>query len=506
MLFASKLDCILGEAQANPARLLKCSNLQSVSCHCMSRASDDLCCCRCRCMEDCLFLVLCMHCFIFKFVLAELDREGIASVTRQHMPSASKYAMPKGGWSNSKYKAVAKHMTFHRLPDELQTGGPSTPVAVLDPTLGQLAHDCLHGDPTQQDCQFTARVAVAISQVFADENERMTTFWELMTSEFGASFARIKLSGAETDGSVLHWKGGLVTNVEVKNEIGTGGGSIHIENAAYAANYATDDANKSVREVSVCPTILIELAGPNMSLSGAVFSDVIACDQLSPMVSLLWQPDSDLMLQAAKCFAAFRNALPKLVKFYDDAHSHALERQLLFPYPTTFPALDGTVVGLSYMQKLSRLCFKGLIKGKDQQHVFIKFCRTYDVNAHRAMADAGCAPQLFGFEQLSPSWCMVVMDFCDAARWEDVAQKPYKALEAAVNTMHNAGFVHGDLRSCNVLVLVDAVYVIDYEWAGKEGAARYPFFMNHEDIDWPEGVGDGKLLAFAHDLWWLKKL
>ena len=77
----------------------------------------------------------------------------------------------------------------------------------------------------------------------------------------------------------------MLVNVEVKNEIGSGGGAIHIQNAAFAAAHALQA--KKVRRKSVCPTLLIELAGPNMSLSGAVYTDVALCDQLSPMVSLL---------------------------------------------------------------------------------------------------------------------------------------------------------------------------------------------------------------------------
>ena len=56
----------------------------------------------------------------------------------------------------------------------------------------------------------------------------------------------------------------------------------------------------------MCPSILMELAGPNMSLSGSVFSACSICDQLTPMVSLLWMPHSPLMLQAARCFGALR--------------------------------------------------------------------------------------------------------------------------------------------------------------------------------------------------------
>ena len=48
---------------------------------------------------------------------------------------------------------------------------------------------------------------------------------------------------------------------------------------------------------------------------------------------------------------------------------------------------------------------------------------------------------------------MVVMDFLeDACTWDDAMDKPHDLLDAAVKALHSAGFVHGDLRGCNVLV------------------------------------------------------
>ena len=152
-----------------------------------------------------------------------------------------------------------------------------------------------------------------------------------------------------------------MVTIEARNEVGSGGGAIHVQNAAYAAKYAAGKA-EVLRQFSTCPTLLVELAGPNMSLSGAVFSHVVVCDQLTPMVSLLWQPHSPLMLQAARCFAALRMALPRLLAYYDSVQSQALRQQLDFPYPTSFTSSDGSgQVQFRYVQRLSCLCFKGVI-------------------------------------------------------------------------------------------------------------------------------------------------
>ena len=91
----------------------------------------------------------------------------------------------------------------------------------------------------------------------------MRKVWQLLGEEFNVTFQCAKYGKAETAGSFLHL-GGLLVNIEVKNEIGSGGGATHVQNAAYAAAHAFQ-ADK-VRRISVCPTLLIELAGPNMGL------------------------------------------------------------------------------------------------------------------------------------------------------------------------------------------------------------------------------------------------
>jgi len=76
---------------------------------------------------------------------------------------------------------------------------------------------------------------------------------------------------------------------------------------------------------------------------------------------------------------------------------------------------------------------------------------------------------------------LVVIEYLDsAAHWNNAMTKPAEPLRAAVKVMHDADYVHGDLRSPNVLVKDDQVYLVDFEWAGKAGAVTYPLFMNRE--------------------------
>ena len=64
---------------------------------------------------------------------------------------------------------------------------------------------------------------------------------------------------------------------------------------------------------------------------------------------------------------------------------------------------------------------------------------------------------------------------------------------------------HGDVRPDNIMVRIkdNAVMdlkLIDMDWAGIVGTARYPSLLNTKTIIWPQGVGPGQLLQQAHDL------
>ena len=70
-----------------------------------------------------------------------------------------------------------------------------------------------------------------------------------------------------------------------------------------------------------------------------------------------------------------------------------------------------------------------------------------------------------------------------------------------MHALHAAGLLHGDLCDCNILMATGAVYLVDFEWAGLVGTVTYLSFMNHIEIQWPDGAGAGSLATESHDLW-----
>jgi len=63
----------------------------------------------------------------------------------------------------------------------------------------------------------------------------------------------------------------------------------------------------------------------------------------------------------------------------------------------------------------------------------------------------------------------------------------------AVKTLHDAGYVHGDIRWPNVLITGDGLKLIDFDWCGEVGTAEYPadIFIDPDNAQWHRGVGRG---------------
>ena len=72
--------------------------------------------------------------------------------------------------------------------------------------------------------------------------------------------------------------------------------------------------------------------------------------------------------------------------------------------------------------------------------------------------------------------------------------------------MHQAGWVHGDLRSTNVMVkksgLDGSFLFIDFDWSGpgKNQEVVYPSFVNRTEVRRPDGVDDGESILSRHDI------
>ena len=220
--------------------------------------------------------------------------------------------------------------------------------------------------------------------------------------------------------------------------------------------------------------------------------------------------DPTRIMPLVRAFRAFRNAVLKLRQEYQGLSSPPTEEPLdtnkvYFPYPSSYKGKSGRQVVFKYDQRIGdRLLY--LATSEDGERLFIKFTHRYGEDAHRACSDAGVSPRLHAVVGLPGGWLMVVMDYLDPNTFKHVSAYDTGlklAVHKAVGVLHDRGFVHGDLRDCNMMCTkVNGAWsalLLDFDWSGKHGEVRYPGGINRTTVYRPIEVQGGVLIRMEHD-------
>ena len=206
-----------------------------------------------------------------------------------------------------------------------------------------------------------------------------------------------------------------------------------------------------------------------------------------------------------------------------------------FPYPTKFREYlaepDGARPELTELQYIEPLrgdptntAFLAKAKSSDRNLV-IKFVDRYGVEVHQLLADEKMAPQLLycgpldGMNDVRVDWSrtegstkigglyvgsmrMVVMEYIKRDTVEPLwPGDACKKVEEAIKKLHDAKFVFGDLRAPNVIFSGGNVFLVDFDWAGKEGEARYPRNLS-KSVTWPKQVEELEMKPILMDHDW----
>ena len=242
------------------------------------------------------------------------------------------------------------------------------------------------------------------------------------------------------------------------------------------------------------PTVLVEVVGPRLIISLA------ACDHISrPVVSpavishsLLFQANPVVQISAlGATLLALRRLVTTMTLHKDNLPQPLVMEDSRLGYNLVFRRHDG-----SY-------------------HKYLRATESYGADAHDWCAAQGYAPT-FSAVDLCPSWRRIEMSNTNANKqhWTlahgvtDPAVRAVilVAVQQVLFKMHNAGFVHGDVRAGNVLYRAEEdgmgsmrVMLIDFDSAGRAGTARYsilPFSIAYAPAAVPGG-----LVTAEHDNW-----
>ncbi|KAI0276001.1 hypothetical protein BC826DRAFT_928480 [Russula brevipes] len=159
---------------------------------------------------------------------------------------------------------------------------------------------------------------------------------------------------------------------------------------------------------------------------------------------------------------------------------------------------------------------RGLFTGTtdDRKRVVVKFTATYNEEVHKLLAGEGLAPKLYSCSWVIGNLFMVVMERLNGTPLASLGRKAhqlaYQDIKNALDVLKMNNFVHGDLRAVNVIIVKDQgrdhARLIDFDWAGESGRARYPLTINKASLskEWHGDVKAGGLMETKHDAHALK--
>ena len=89
-----------------------------------------------------------------------------------------------------------------------------------------------------------------------------------------------------------------------------------------------------------------------------------------------------------------------------------------------------------------------------------------------------------------------------------VAKKPTSFLKIIddLKSLHDKGFVHGDIRGFNTVFDENSGCLIDFDFGGKEGKAEYPKGYRHALLDGKRRIDESRIIQKWHDWYALGRL
>ena len=211
---------------------------------------------------------------------------------------------------------------------------------------------------------------------------------------------------------------------------------------------------------------------------------------------------------------ALRVALAALKRFYKNLRLPVVPIrpvQNFFPFRNYYTVNgDETKHGFTYkMAEEDTRVFRAELKNTAGTRIYVKFTRRYSEAAHRAAYDAGYAPELLAANDVYGWYMVVTRDISwDYVLFWDLEDRQSRIeakaqVKIAIDAIHAKGFVHGDMRDVNIMVNRHNsrdIKIIDWDWAGRIGEARYPHNVNKHSVDRPDGVDSCGEINADHDL------
>ncbi|KAH9941866.1 uncharacterized protein BXZ73DRAFT_88259 [Epithele typhae] len=376
-------------------------------------------------------------------------------------------------------------------------------IRVFHPAFAAFAVMCRDGDlPVPEDfLRSTAKLMLVGCRVFpnqtAFQNEILRLLSDLLGGQVQQSYVCRTFPGYVVPASVFPPFSGTAALAAIGVDTETESGELH-STSSYVDHWCHANQRTLLNSCRV-PSFVVGVSGPRVSISGAIISGKPVVQRLTRDLWLSHdhQADEAELLENARVLYALTLALTGLRGFYARLPLPTTEASRFFPSATRYRAPSGRPMTFTYSAVLKdpgegSTVFRARLDGPEPQDVVVKFVERYGAAAHTLLASAGLAPGLLYCGDIWPE--------------EDPPYDGHQmVVDRALKILHEKGMVHGDVRPLNVLLLrgweegvEGRVRLIDFDWAGRVGEARYPSHLSKRVFP-VEGVQDFAPITPAHD-------
>ena len=382
-------------------------------------------------------------------------------------------------------------LAFRKVPIcDHREGRVGDDVTLYYPEFQQFIDNCNSMiKPSKSDFYFAKEVCDEMSKYFSSEKERETAFAKAikkyLKQELGKNDVVQSESGQSEPDIVISPNSCII--IEVKNESGQGGGSdSHSQVIAY---YVQSLEEKNPGQCPA-PAYLIELVGPQLTISGAVYGRYVFVDKLIDPVWLVPQHNDEAIIKITRIFKALKEAYWKIQQYYEK------NTKINYPRLPAYKPFNDDLI--QYKRTIMPHVYEGTCK-KNGATVIIKFIERYSIEAHTTMSSQGHAPQIISESEMHVAvegtrYKAIVLENFDHTIYVDMylciaRDKEVKDIHddcvAAIKKLHERKFCYEKPLlqnihfhpSSSILASSEEIFILNYEWAKKQDDTEYPFQM-----------------------------
>ncbi|OCH87550.1 hypothetical protein OBBRIDRAFT_796088 [Obba rivulosa] len=324
--------------------------------------------------------------------------------------------------------------------------------------------------------------------------------------------------------------------LELENEIGSRACDPNARADFVYRKWWSSDSAAMLRKACCCPSFTMTIAGPHLTIRGAIFTDTFVAQPLTETLWLANDPDLNGRIRTiARVLCALRTCLDELDNFYQNLRSPRgddMDLNSISPHFQSYSS-GGREIRLKYTGdnivggQAGQALFVAETDENADDCVMVKFVRTYNPEAHSLLASLNLAPRLRHFQTFEDGLSVVVMDYLPGQCLAETPTRLPRVLadvRRAVDALHAQDLVFGDLRPPNIILCKRAkegearvsdevaeeweqgAMLVDFDWCDKHGEGRYPPSLNTYDIMWHPDVKQGGIMCKEHDEFMFKKL